>query len=416
MNTTSRNADTQRPRLKGRALAALQSSGLRISLWLRWFVVIAWLAQLHLHIHPSHPAYLTHFLSGALLLGANIWILYRFETRRGVSWRWTLALSAMDIAMLTGGLTIAIGSGDGYFVLYYASLAMFAAVCISLRVTFVVTTVVAAVHATLHLAGESGPLEFRIEPFILFSILAMYAVVTAVSLVSSFERGRSWFDRMRRREAVGREEELQQERVELSQTIHNTIAQSAYLIGLGLETAIELVDGQDGANKDELIEKLEATLALATSTMWELRHPINVGPIFEGRGLGSVLRSHASTFSTITSIQTEVTQVGEEPHLPLITRRRLLSIAHNALSNAHRHSRAARINIELVYEPAAIRLSVADDGVGLPVDYGERGQGFSNMRQDAERIGGWLEAGQSESGHGTTITCVIPLGSDQGGP
>ena len=396
-------------------MAVLLSSGLRISLWLRWFVVIAWLAQLHLHVQFTQPAYLAHILSGALLLMVNIIALYRFETRRTVSWRWALALSAMDMAMLAGSLTIAIGSGDGYFVLYYAALAMFAAVCTSFRVTLAATTVVAAAHTTLYLAGASGALEIQIKPVLLLSILAMYAVVTAVSLVSSFERGRSWFDRIRRREAVVRGEELQQERVELSQTIHNTIAQSAYLIGLGLETAIELAGGQDGENKDELIEKLEATLALTTSTMWELRHPINVGPIFEGRGLGSVLRSHASTFSTITSIPTEVTQIGEEPPLPVVTRRRLLSIAHNALSNAHRHSRATKINIGLFFEPAEIRLSVADDGIGLPADYGDRGHGFSNMRMDAERIGGWLEAGQGESGRGATITCVIPLGSDKGG-
>lgn len=416
MNTKSRNAGTQRAQLRGRALAVLQSHGLRVSLWLRWFVVIAWLAQLHLHVQPGHLAYLAHVLYGALLLGANTVVLYRFETKRGATWRWPLALSAMDLAMLTGGLSIAIGSGEGYFVLYYAALATFAAACTAFRVTLAATTVVAVMHASFGLAGDSGDLEIPMDPSLLLGILAMYAVVTAVSLVSSFERGRSWFDRIRRREAMEREEELQQERIELSQTIHNTIAQSAYLIGLGLETAIELAGGQDGENKEELIEKLEATLALSTSTMWELRHPINVGPIFEGRGLGSVLRSHASTFSTITSIPTEVTQIGEEPRLPVVTRRRLLSIAHNALSNAHRHSRAARINIELAFEPAVIRLSVADDGVGLPDDYGERGQGFNNMRMDAERIGGWLEAGHGESGRGTTITCVIPTGSDKGGP
>ena len=214
----------------------------------------------------------------------------------------------------------------------------------------------------------------------------------------------------------GEREELQQERIELSQTIHNTIAQSAYLIGLGIETAVELADGLNDEGKDELIEKLEATLALSRSTMWDLRHSINIGPIFEGRELGRVLRSHAATFSTITSIPTEVVQVGEEPPLPVITRRFLLSIAHNALSNAHRHSNADKIIIELFFDDSTIRLTVTDDGVGLPGDYCLRGQGFRNMRMDAERIGGWLETGQGESGRGTTVACVVPLASEKGGP
>ena len=416
MNTPTRNAGALRPRTRVRAIALLMNSGLRISLWLRWFVVIAWLAQVHHHVGLGQPAYLSHVLSGVLLLAVNTLVLYRVETKRGVTWRWALALSAMDLALLTGALTIAIGSGDAFFVLYYAALAMFAAVCSSFRVTLATTTVVAAVHATLSLsAGTGGALEVQPEPLLLVSVAAMYAVVFAVSLVSRFERNRSWFDRARRREAVEKGEELQQERIELSQTIHNTIAQSAYLIGLGLETAVELADGLNDEGKDELIKKLEATLALSRSTMWDLRHPINVGPIFEGRELGRVLRSHASTFSTITSIPTEVVQVGEEPPLSVLTRRLLLSIAHNALSNAHRHSNADKITIELYFDDNTIRLSVNDDGIGLPDDYCLRGQGFRNMRMDAERMEGWLEAGPGESGRGATITCVVPLGSDKGG-
>ena len=88
-------------------------------------------------------------------------------------------------------------------------------------------------------------------------------------------------------------------------TIHDTIAQSAYMIGLGIETAIELANAPNDKGRDELIAKLEAIHALSKSTMWELRHPIDAGPIFEGREFGRVLNSHASTFTTITSIPTE---------------------------------------------------------------------------------------------------------------
>ena len=78
-----------------------------------------------------------------------------------------------------------------------------------------------------------------------------------------------------------RERELQRERIELSKSIHDTVAQSAYLIGLGIETAIELTD----RSNRELVEKLEATHDLSKSAVWELRHPIDGGLIFEGRDL-----------------------------------------------------------------------------------------------------------------------------------
>ena len=246
-----------------------------------------------------------------------------------------------------------------------------------------------------------------------FDIIALLgarlgATVAAVNLVSRFER-------IRRREAVEREGELQRERVELSQNIHDTIAQSAYMIGLGIETAIELANAPNDEGRDELVAKLEAIHALSKSTMWELRHPIDAGPIFEGREFGRVLSSHASTFTTITSIPTEVEQSGREPRLSTITRGLLFSIAHNAMTNAFRHSRAGRVAIALSFEVDRLRMSISDDGIGLPDDYADRGHGFRNMRRDVERMGGSLEVGPGESGRGTSVTCVVPYDANRGG-
>ena len=400
----------------GRAGLAYLSHGLRISVWARWFAVIAWLAQLHYHINITDPAYLAHSLFGALLLAMNGYAHYRMETNRTVTWRWAFALSATDVVMLTGGLTISGGFENSVFVLYYAAVAIFAAVCTSPRIAFAWVTVVAVVYAALSLTvGPGGGVQVADDKVLLARVMAMYAVAAGVALVSSYERIRSRSDRVRRRQAVERERELQRERLELSQTIHDTIAQSAYLIGLGLETAIGLADSQKEGNRGELLSKLEATLALSKSAMWELRHPIDIGAIFEGRELSRVLRSHASTFATITSIPTELVQSGAEPHLTTVTRRLLFSIAHNAMTNALRHSHAGRITIALSFEDDRIRMSVSDDGNGLPEDYADRGHGFRNMRTDAERMGGRLEAGPGESGHGTTVTCVVPYDAHQGG-
>ena len=55
-----------------------------------------------------------------------------------------------------------------------------------------------------------------------------------------------------------------------------------------------------------------------------------------------------------------------------------------------------------------MRLSVSDDGIGLPQDYEARGHGFRNMRADAERMGGSLEVKSRAADGGTTVTCRIP--------
>ena len=327
-----------------------------------------------------------------------------------VTWRWALALGVMDVVMISAGIAISSsGFQNTFFVLYYPALAMFAVVFTSFRLSFAWVTMVAVVYAALSLVMEPG-VDYGIkEEKVLFTrIIVMYAVVAAVNLVSRFER-------TRRREAVEREGELQRERIELSQTIHDTIAQSAYMIGLGIETAIELAKAQNDEGRDELIAKLEAVHALSKSTMWELRHPIDAGPIFEGREFGRVLRSHASTFTTITSIPTGVEQSGREPRLPTVTRGLLFAVAHNALTNAFRHSNATKVKMALHFEEERLRMSIADDGIGLPDDYEDRGHGFRNMRNDVERMGGGLKVGPGESGRGTSVTCVVPYDANRGG-
>ena len=61
------------------------------------------------------------------------------------------------------------------------------------------------------------------------------------------------------------------------------------------------------------------------------------------------------------------------------------------MTNVIRHAEANEVVIGLDCTGDELRLSVSDDGIGLPEDYQARGHGFRNMRADAERMGGRLE-------------------------
>ena len=158
------------------------------------------------------------------------------------------------------------------------------------------------------------------------------------------------------------------------------------MIGLGIGRCQQVA----GDSNDELTARLDATSRLSKTAVWQLRHPIDMGRIFEGSELGWTLDSHVATFSTITSVSAELTQNGVEPPLSVEVRSLLFSIAHNALANALRHAGASRVLVELDFGQDELRLSVSDDGVGLPDDYEERGHGFANMRAQAVRLGGRL--------------------------
>ena len=256
--------------------------------------------------------------------------------------------------------------------------------------------------------GEGIDLEAREEKPLFARIVIMYAVAASVNLISRFER-------IRWRAAVERERELHRQRIEISQTIHDTTAQWAYMIGLGVEGAMELVE----ESQEALLAKLRLAADLSRSAMWELRHPIDGGQIFRGEELGEVLEAHAGTFTVITSVPAEFVQHGAEPDLPTITRSLLFSIAHNALTNVVRHAAAQRVVIDLDFTDDRLRLSVSDDGAGLPPDYEAKGHGFRNMRADAERMGGGLEVESGGTGDGTgggtIVTCVIPYPALRGG-
>lgn len=72
-------------------------------------------------------------------------------------------------------------------------------------------------------------------------------------------------------------------------------------------------------------------------------------------------------------------------------------------------SRPAKVEVTLEFEAEQVRLSVANDGLGLPADYAKRGRGFSGMQSDAVAIGGSLVVDGGEDRDGPTITCMVPL-------
>ena len=122
-----------------------------------------------------------------------------------------------------------------------------------------------------------------------------------------------------------------------------------------------------------------------------------------------MLWSHTDNFSKTAAIPAELLQTGTEPPLAVETRSRLFSIAHNALTNAFLHAGASRVEVRLEFESSVLRLSISDDGVGLPDDYAERGRGFRGMKAEAERLGGRLIVETGGPGGGTTVTCEMPL-------
>ena len=370
----------------------------KVSMWVRWFGFGCALLEVQYRVEYGSLSHVlnTLYVLGFILCTAGV---YYLVWRNGkVKPGWLLALSALDLAGISFSASLSGGFNSPYFTLYYFSLAIFAWVFASPRLAVVWTTLAAVIYIALSVLVEPG-LDFaaKDERSLFYRILSMYVVTLAVSIMTNFQRDR-------RIKGLEREQELHRQRIELSQTIHDTTAQWAYMIRLGIEGAMELADG----SQEALLAKLSLAADLTRSAMWELRHPIDGGQIFRGEELGEVLEAHAATFTVITSVPAEMVQHGREPPLSTIAKSLLFSVVHNSLTNVIRHAGARGVVIELDCRGEELRLSVSDDGVGLPPDYEARGHGFRNMRADAQRMGGDLEVQSDGDGGGTTVACVVP--------
>ena len=375
-----------------------------IYVWLRWFVWVG--SVIVLLYRPDYPDS-TFIAYGLLHAGAvvfNACVHFRLLTRRSFTPTWLLMFCAFDMTLITASVVVSGGYENLVYLLYYPSLAMFALTSSSFKVNLLWVTIVASIYSVVCVATPPGlNYDAYEEKQLVGRLVMMYAVAVLANPVAVFERSRKI-------RALDRESELQQERIQLSQTIHDTIAQSAFMVGLGIQTARDLA----GRSNRELAESLDATYALSQSTMWELRHTIDSGYIFEGRQLHRALRSHVSSFTAITRIPAEFVQEGEEPALSERSRSLLFSIAHNAMTNVFRHAQATRATLRLDCGSDSFRLSISDNGIGLPPDYAQRGYGFRNMSESAEQMGGWLEVDSGPGGTGTTIACEIPIKSNLG--
>ena len=229
-----------------------------ISLWFRWFVIALCIFQMVYRPVFVGSRYTGYILCFIVLVAFNSYLHFRLRSGRIVTLHLMLGISATDIVLITVAMVVGGGFSHFFFyLLYYPALAWFAVFFSSFRLSFSWATLMAILYTAVSLTVGGGlDLDARDDKALIARIAVIYAVVGTVSLVARSER-------IRRLEAVARERELQRQRLEMSQTIHDTTAQSAYTLGLGLEDAIEKAD----SSSPELVDKLNAMWSLTRSCL-----------------------------------------------------------------------------------------------------------------------------------------------------
>ncbi len=95
-----------------------------------------------------------------------------------------------------------------------------------------------------------------------------------------------------------------------------------------------------------------------------------------------------------------------DTHVPPRIADQVEAVLSEALTNVARHARASRVDVGLETDSRVVRLTVTDDGVGMPS--GGRRSGVRNMTERAEQLGGTMEFSTPEKG-GTRLEWCVPL-------
>ncbi len=204
-----------------------------------------------------------------------------------------------------------------------------------------------------------------------------------------------------------------EDRDRIARDLHDLVIQRLFATGMMLETAQRRSDAPAVREKlGKAVDELDVTIQEIRTAIFALQQ----GPADAPTGLRTrVLReiNLAAVPLGFTPAHRFLgpvdTLVGET------TGKNLVAALREALSNAFRHSGAGRIEVVVEAGRAlpdgtpGVRLTVADDGVGIAP--GGRRSGLRNLRRRAESLGGssWYGPGIGEGGGGTSVVWEAAL-------
>jgi len=249
------------------------------------------------------------------------------------------------------------------------------------------------VIAAFYLTEKIAASDFSEDDQRIIEMLAAHAAI-AIENARLFERSR--------------ELSVVEERNRLARELHDSVSQTLFSISLVADAAATLIE-RDPARAQAQVEGLRDMARAAMQEMRSLIFELRPAEI-DADGLAPTLRKHIEVLRRVYHTQIEFTENGWVRPAAGVERE-VYRIAQEALSNALRHSQAARIDVELGTRDGRLTLLIADDGTGFdPADGQIRSTrlGITSMEERAHALGGQLRIDSDEGG--TRVVLEAPVG------
>ncbi|MBC7271513.1 MAG: histidine kinase, partial [Streptomyces sp.] len=194
------------------------------------------------------------------------------------------------------------------------------------------------------------------------------------------------------------------DRDRIARDLHDLAIQRLFATGMTLQSAGRFIEHTEAAQRVvRAVDDLDETIKIIRSTIFGLRARDGAaGPGLRSRVV-RVVGEAAPVLGFAPSLRMEGlvdTHVGRE------TADHVVAVLSEALTNIARHAHADRADVALETDGREVRLTVSDNGVGIPAE--GRRSGLRNMAERAQQLGGDLEL-SSPPGGGTTLVWRAPV-------
>jgi signal transduction histidine kinase len=197
---------------------------------------------------------------------------------------------------------------------------------------------------------------------------------------------------------------LLEDRDRIARDLHDLAIQRLFATGMTLQSAGRRV--QDSMASERIlraVDDLDETIKIIRSTIFGLRSRDEAAPGLRSRAVRAIGEA-APLLGFAPSVRMEGLL---DTHVPIQTADHVMAVLTESLTNVARHAGADRTDVVLETDGKQVRLTVTDNGVGIP-DGGRR-SGLTNMAERAQKLGGGMEL-QSPGGKGTRLVWHAPLG------
>ena len=258
-------------------------------------------------------------------------------------------------------------------------------------------------------ASPPATVALAVHPY--FWQTSWFLAVAAAGLAGSgvWVVRRAAMARMSRRlEWLRQRHGVAQERARIAQDIHDELGSNLTSIGLLADMGVrhKSEPGALARDLDQISETARASVAAMDAIVWAL-NPRNDSLDHFANYVAQFTRD----FFRPTQLRTRLELPADLPEQPLTTdtRHQLLLLVKESFNNIVRHAQATEVRLELACDNGNLRLTIADNGKGLPAQPAAEGQdGLVNLRERTERLGGTLRV-VSQAGQGTRLDFTLPL-------